>query len=226
MSQAILSMRVRQKRRKWAYRSSVESFKETKSEYLIYMQIVSMTHLLSVHCDAYICYPTQFMMLCPLHEEIKSMRQKSWLIGNISPSGRLPKQRYVGCGNRRSLERSRIDAICINQNDRTEKLFQLSLMIKIYEQTHLVCVWLREETEGSTIAIEKLKRMNTSSKNRFPNAKNWANTGNLLLPSRHQFFVQSTTRNQSLQWNTTNRTYFKRSEIKNLGTIKLPRKSW
>ena len=123
-----------------------------------------MTHLLSVHCDAYICYPTQFMMLCPLHEEIKSMRQKSWLIGNISPSGRLPKQRYVGCGNRRSLERSRIDAICIKQNDRTEKLFQLSLMIKIYEQTHLVCVWLREETEGSTIAIEKLKRMNTSSK--------------------------------------------------------------
>lgn len=47
-----------------------------------------------------------------------------------------------------------IDAICIDQNNITEKEFQLPLMTKIYEGASQVCVWLGEASDLSAVALK------------------------------------------------------------------------
>ncbi|KAI8717958.1 HET domain-containing protein [Fusarium sp. LHS14.1] len=49
--------------------------------------------------------------------------------------------------------RIRIDQICINQNDNTEKEHQVQLMSKIYSQARLVVGWLGDEADDSDLAM-------------------------------------------------------------------------
>ncbi|RYP19190.1 hypothetical protein DL765_003505 [Monosporascus sp. GIB2] len=49
-----------------------------------------------------------------------------------------------------------IDAICINQDDFTEKQEQIPLMHKIYRQAQQVCVWLGESTGTSRMAMRHI----------------------------------------------------------------------
>ncbi|KAH7347994.1 heterokaryon incompatibility protein-domain-containing protein [Pyrenochaeta sp. MPI-SDFR-AT-0127] len=49
-----------------------------------------------------------------------------------------------------------IDAVCINQNDNDEKVFQIPLMRRIYEQAEQVCIWLGEASEGSSLGMREL----------------------------------------------------------------------
>lgn len=50
-----------------------------------------------------------------------------------------------------------IDAICINQQDDAEKLQQIQLMARIYQQASLVVVWLCSELDGSALAIKQVQ---------------------------------------------------------------------
>ncbi|RYP74058.1 hypothetical protein DL771_003247 [Monosporascus sp. 5C6A] len=49
-----------------------------------------------------------------------------------------------------------IDAICINQDDSTEKQEQIPLMHKIYGRAQQVCIWLGESTGTSPIAMRHI----------------------------------------------------------------------
>lgn len=58
------------------------------------------------------------------------------------------------------LERDRIlwiDAICINQKDREERSYQVSMMSLVYTGSKEVCVWLGEDDDDSTKAIKFIK---------------------------------------------------------------------
>ncbi|KAL6922571.1 hypothetical protein FSST1_006597 [Fusarium sambucinum] len=66
---------------------------------------------------------------------------------------------HAALGNLRhdNLERVLwIDALCINQDDTTEKGQQVQLMAKIYAKAHCVIVWLREGTDESDEAIQEI----------------------------------------------------------------------
>ncbi|KAK4441896.1 heterokaryon incompatibility protein-domain-containing protein [Podospora aff. communis PSN243] len=53
-----------------------------------------------------------------------------------------------------------IDAVCINQEDNTEKAHQVARMGAIYEGSTRVLVWLGPEADGSDLAMQKLQEMN------------------------------------------------------------------
>jgi hypothetical protein len=50
-----------------------------------------------------------------------------------------------------------VDAVCIDQNDNTEKDHQVMIMKRIYECANQVIIWLDEATRGSGLALEKIK---------------------------------------------------------------------
>jgi hypothetical protein len=50
-----------------------------------------------------------------------------------------------------------IDAVCINQLDDAEKLQQIQLMARIYQQASLVVVWLCSELDGSALAVRQIQ---------------------------------------------------------------------
>ena len=50
-----------------------------------------------------------------------------------------------------------IDAVCINQEDNTEKNYQVQMMKRIYESAGQVVVWLGEDVEHTGRAFEKLE---------------------------------------------------------------------
>lgn len=52
-----------------------------------------------------------------------------------------------------------IDAICINQDDISERGYEVGKMNTIYSKANQVVVWLGEESEDSTFAVESLKSL-------------------------------------------------------------------
>jgi hypothetical protein len=50
-----------------------------------------------------------------------------------------------------------IDAICINQRDLEERSYQVSMMSLVYTGSKEVCVWLGDDDDDSTIAIQFIK---------------------------------------------------------------------
>ena len=50
-----------------------------------------------------------------------------------------------------------IDAICINQDDTVERSEQVNKMASIYGSAHLVILWLGEEADESTLAVQTLR---------------------------------------------------------------------
>lgn len=50
-----------------------------------------------------------------------------------------------------------IDAVCINQNDKHEKTFQIPQMRRIYEEAEQVCIWLGGAAISSIIGMEALR---------------------------------------------------------------------
>jgi hypothetical protein len=84
-----------------------------------------------------------------------------------------------------------IDAICINQEDREERSFQVSMMSLVYTSAEEVCVWLGEDDKESTRAItfienevSKLKNFDDLCKDR-KHAENW---GALLVLMQRDWF--------------------------------------
>ncbi|PSN63435.1 HET-domain-containing protein [Corynespora cassiicola Philippines] len=58
-----------------------------------------------------------------------------------------------------------IDQICINQADLDERASQVSLMRRIYKRATLVQVWLGEEADDSSVAIDLLNALGSPPKN-------------------------------------------------------------
>ncbi len=56
-----------------------------------------------------------------------------------------------------------IDQICINQEDLGERSSQVQLMRRIYESAANVFIWLGDEADESSMAIELIPRLNKSS---------------------------------------------------------------
>jgi hypothetical protein len=54
-----------------------------------------------------------------------------------------------------------VDAICVNQKDLPERGHQVKQMANIYSMAKRVVVWLGEEGENSTIALQTLERLST-----------------------------------------------------------------
>ncbi|KAH6714263.1 heterokaryon incompatibility protein-domain-containing protein [Leptodontidium sp. MPI-SDFR-AT-0119] len=52
-----------------------------------------------------------------------------------------------------------VDAICINQDDKTEKSSQVARMHEVYTQAESVCVWLGEGNDDTELTFEFLKRI-------------------------------------------------------------------
>lgn len=50
-----------------------------------------------------------------------------------------------------------IDAICINQRDLEERSYQVSMMSLVYTGSKEVCVWLGDDDDDSTLAIQFIK---------------------------------------------------------------------
>jgi len=57
----------------------------------------------------------------------------------------------------RLRDRSWIDAICINQENKQEKEQQIQLMARIYGQANRVVVWLGEAADNSDKALEEIR---------------------------------------------------------------------
>ena len=57
-----------------------------------------------------------------------------------------------------------IDAICINQDDISERNSQVAVMTEVYRSAQRVVVWLGEEDESSDVALAFLKEMATYKK--------------------------------------------------------------
>lgn len=53
------------------------------------------------------------------------------------------------------------DAICINQQDLGERSAQVSIMGKIYSQARQVLIWLGEETENDSGAVDAISQLQT-----------------------------------------------------------------
>ena len=56
-----------------------------------------------------------------------------------------------------------VDAVCINQNDSTEKNRQVAMMSIIYKTARQVICWLGRADEGISDAMETLKRLAASA---------------------------------------------------------------
>ncbi|CAM1509382.1 Fc.00g031210.m01.CDS01 [Cosmosporella sp. VM-42] len=53
-----------------------------------------------------------------------------------------------------------IDAICVNQSDRTEKAAQVSIMGDIFTSAQMVNIWLSQSTEAMQLAFEGIRHAN------------------------------------------------------------------
>ena len=51
-----------------------------------------------------------------------------------------------------------VDALCINQNDLTERAQQVQLMSRIYQKALLVAMWISERQDDSDLAIDLIER--------------------------------------------------------------------
>ena len=56
-----------------------------------------------------------------------------------------------------------VDAVCINQNDLTEKSRQVAIMDSVYKKAHQVICWLGQADESTSDVMETLKRLNASA---------------------------------------------------------------
>jgi hypothetical protein len=70
--------------------------------------------------------------------------------------------KYLRSGRDRILW---LDAICINQKDFLERSAQVAMMSLVYSSAKQVCVWLGEDNEESTRAIQFIKNEITTLKN-------------------------------------------------------------
>ena len=61
-----------------------------------------------------------------------------------------------------------IDAICVNQRDLQERSQQVKRMADIYTISNRVVVWLGEEGNNSTVALQTLERLNTKIEVSYP----------------------------------------------------------
>ena len=50
-----------------------------------------------------------------------------------------------------------VDAVCINQNDASEKEQQIQIMAKIFALANRVVIWLGDATEDSDQALEEIR---------------------------------------------------------------------
>ncbi|GAB1314452.1 Heterokaryon incompatibility protein 6, OR allele [Madurella fahalii] len=67
---------------------------------------------------------------------------------------------YLALMHLRVSDRTRtlwVDAVCINQEDLTERSEQVQRMAAIYAQAYRVVVWLGEEADDSKLALDRLK---------------------------------------------------------------------
>lgn len=55
------------------------------------------------------------------------------------------------------------DALCINQQDTSEKAEQVQLMTRIYRQAESVAIWLGPRSEDSHLAMELIERLSTKA---------------------------------------------------------------
>jgi hypothetical protein len=77
-----------------------------------------------------------------------------------------------------------VDALCINQPDLGERAVQVHQMGQIYHCAHQVLVWLGEEADGSTKALELIRTM-SSHEMTLLEGKPLAERGRLLDPVNH-----------------------------------------
>ena len=56
-----------------------------------------------------------------------------------------------------------VDAVCINQNDDTDKNRQVAMMASIYKSASRVICWLGQADESFSVGIEILKRLAASA---------------------------------------------------------------
>lgn len=76
--------------------------------------------------------------------------------------------RLRGCSIERIIW---IDAVCINQNDETEKEGQIRLMAQIYAQASRVIVWLGEMADGSDQALEAIRVAGAEKRTSYSNTE-------------------------------------------------------
>lgn len=72
---------------------------------------------------------------------------------------------YTALVHLRHIDRSRmlwIDAICLNQDDITEKQHQVPIMYLIYAQATRVIVWLGSESQDSVLAMERISYLHST----------------------------------------------------------------
>lgn len=61
-----------------------------------------------------------------------------------------------------------VDAVCINQADEEEKRYQIQSMARIYGQANRVIVWLGEEEDDSSQALETIRSVAESGLTNVP----------------------------------------------------------
>lgn len=91
-----------------------------------------------------------FLVTPSLHSALLHFRKSN----ETSPGSRWQKAR--GNGNETYWW---IDAICINQNDLDERKSQVALMTRLYKQARIVHVWLGEESEDSSRAMQLVREI-------------------------------------------------------------------
>lgn len=73
---------------------------------------------------------------------------------------RVRKQLALALKNLRHLGKSRtmwIDAICIDQNNPSERNHQVQMMSRIYTRSESVCIWLGDSDDSSKLAIDFIR---------------------------------------------------------------------
>jgi hypothetical protein len=73
-----------------------------------------------------------------------------------------------------------IDAICINQENVSERNHQVGLMSRIYSRADLVLVWLGSEADNSTMAIELIQRLSQGTSDSGYAYQQFSNRTNLI----------------------------------------------